>query len=341
MTTGDDARPVVVLYTGGTFGMVPTDSGLAPHPHLHEQVAGLVGDRASAPWSYAETPRAIDSAEASYAVFGELVDQVRGLVAERNPRAVVVIHGTDSMAYSAAFAAFALADLAVPVVFTGSQLPLGAPDSDAPGNFRFAFESAAGGLEQGVSIAFDGRLLPAVRATKRSSSDPFGFHVAKGGAAAGDPLPAPLAEALRAAAGQPVPAVGLVKVSPGLGARMLAAALQEAPGGLVLESYGAGTAPVRGNGLGEPLRAAAERGQAVVAVTQCAHGGVDLGRYAVGADLADLGVTGGGDLTTEAALGKLAALGRAGLAGDDLRRALAANLVGELGAEFAEVEPIT
>ncbi|WP_298867536.1 asparaginase domain-containing protein [uncultured Microbacterium sp.] len=326
--------PVAVLYTGGTFGMTPTPRGLAPNPHLDEELAKLVarmhGEDAAAPrWTYHETPRAIDSAELQPAGMGHLADSIRTIVQDGSPAGVVVVHGTDTMAYSAAHAAFALADLSLPIVFTGAQLPLGTPGSDAEQNFSDAFDAARRGTDAGVSIAFGGRMLPAVRTVKRSSESLDAFAAPRLRAPQVQGADEELRTALRAAIGRPAPRVGLVKVSPGLTAAQLRAVLEECPAGVVLECYGAGTAPVGSGGLAPVIRSAVDRGTAVVAVTQCEDGSVELSRYAVGSALADAGVLPGGDMTTEAALGKLGALLRAGLSGAGLAAALGRNLLGE------------
>lgn len=327
-------RSVAVLYTGGTFGMVPSPQGLVANPDLGTEIAQLVADREAAgaavvPWTYSVAPAAIDSAEVDMPTLGNLADLIRETAVRDEPRAVVVIHGTDSMAYSASLAAFALADLEVPVVFTGSQLPLAAEESDAARNFDHAFDAAVRGLPPGVWIAFGNRILPAVRASKRSSESFFAFDAVRPLAEGAVGVSAAVGDRLRAASGREAPRVGLVKVSPGLSGAQLSAVLVDCPAGIVLECYGSGTAPMLSGGLVEPVREATARGSVVLAITQCSDGAVDLGRYAVGSSLAQAGAVSGGDLTAEAALGKLVALSRAGFAGEELRELLTANLVGE------------
>ena len=333
MTRYDGARPVAVLYTGGTFGMTATPRGLAPDPHLREQIESLVtrshsGETAPT-WTYETTARAIDSAELQPGGMAELADGIREIVEAQHPVGIVVIHGTDTMAYSAAFAAFALADIDVPVVFTGAQVPLGMPGSDAPDNFAQAFAAASEGTPAGTWIAFGGRLLPAVRATKRSSRSLDAFAAPRPLAPGSSGTPPELTAALTRSAGRDAPRVGLVKVSPGLTGGQLAAALTECPAGVVLECYGSGTAPMTAGGLTEVVRAGVDGGSIVLAITQCADGPVDLGRYAVGSLLADAGAVAGGDMTPETALGKLAALRRTDLTLEQVRSLLAQNILGE------------
>lgn len=328
------AGPLAILYTGGTFGMVPSPQGLIPNPHLRDEVEGLMAaargsDGGPLAWTYSQTASAVDSAEMDCAALARLADQLREIIVVADPRGVVVIHGSDTLAYSAAFAAFALADLPMPIVFTGAQRPIGAEDTDAVDNFALAVAAVDRDAPRGVHLAFGGSVLPAVRASKRSTESLRAFAAPRELAASPSGVDRRLADALRAASDRPAPRTGLVKVSPGLSAPQLLAALDECPAGIVLECYGSGTAPVVSAGLLEPIRAATARGTVVLAVTQCEDGPVVLDRYAVGSALADAGAIGGGDMTSEAALGKLGALARAGFTGAELRGFLETNLIGE------------
>jgi len=328
------SRPLAVLYTGGTFGMVPSAHGLVPNPRLRSEIEGLMAgvrrtDGQPIEWVYSETERAMDSAEMDCEALGRLADQLREIITRDDPRAVVVIHGSDTLAYSAAFAAFALADLATPIVFTGAQLPIGFEGTDAIDNFSLAISAPGRQALQGVHIAFGGSVLPAVRATKRSAQSLQAFNAPRPLAAEPVGVDDRLAGALRRAAGAPAPRTGLVKVVPGVNAPQLVAAMNECPTGIVLECYGSGTAPAVSGGLADAIRAATGRGTVVLAVTQCEDGSVVLDRYAVGSALADAGAISAGDMTSEAALGKLGALARAGFAGAELRDHLGTNLIGE------------
>lgn len=328
------AGPLAILYTGGTFGMLPSDRGLVPNPRLRNEIEALMTvvrarGRQALDWTYSETAQAVDSAEMDCDALGRLADQIREIVVRDQPRGVVVIHGSDTLAYSASFAAFALADLPTPIVFTGSQHPIGFEDTDAIENFSLAVASADGTASSGVHIAFGGYLLPAIRATKRSTESRQAFAAPR--PLAYDPIGVDLrlAAALRQAAGTSAPRTGLVKVVPGVNAAQLVAVMNECPTGIVLECYGSGTAPMASGGLGAAIRAATERGTVVLAVTQCEDGPVTLDRYAVGSALAEAGAIGAGDMTSEAALGKLGALARAGFTGAELSDLLGMNLLGE------------
>ena len=329
---------LLLVYCGGTFGMQESGHGLEAQADLDPVLAGLVGRAArqlgrSAVWLLAEPRAIIDSAEAGHGTALEIADLIRERIAaapEGDPfRAVLVVHGTDTLAHSAAQSAFALADLAIPIVFTGSQRPIGSEASDAERNFSDAFVEAMTTDEPGVRIAFGGAVLPAVRAVKRSSEADDGFAAQRPLAAQASGVDRDLRGALAEAAGAEPPRVGMLAMVPGLPAALLSAGLDAFPDGLVLECYGAGTAPLSGAAPLAVLRDARDRGIPVLAITRCEDGAVDLPRYAVGAALADAGVIGGSDLTAEAAIAKLRALRRAGYAGERLRDLLRVNLVGE------------
>ncbi|KTR86757.1 asparaginase domain-containing protein [Leucobacter chromiiresistens] len=332
------ATRLLLVYCGGTFGMRETGVGLAAQTDLGDVLSALVdasSRRHGRPvdWRLAVPRSVIDSAAAGHGTALEIADLIRERVAEGisdGPvQAVIVVHGTDTLAHSAAQTAFALADLAIPIVFTGAQRPIGTPASDAERNFDDAFREAMSGGEPGVRLVFGGAALPACRAVKRSSEAFDAFVARRPAARPVDGVGAELAAALAACAHAAAPRVGMLTMVPGLPAELLQAALDAFPDGLVLECYGSGTGPLVGSVHLAALRRARDAGTPVLAITRCEDGAVDLPRYAVGAAMAAVGVIGGHDLTAEAAIAKLRALRRAGLSGAELRSALDRNLVGE------------
>lgn len=337
MTPDPSTRRLLVVYCGGTFGMEDRGEGLEARTALDDAIAVLVRG-ASEPvgphieWELAKPQRIIDSAEADHGTALATADVIRDrcTASARTPfDAVLVVHGTDTLAHSAAENAFALADLETPIVFTGAQYPLGTPGGDAEQNFRDAFVAALREATPGVRIVFGGASLAAVRSVKRSSErfDAFVAHRAVADGASG--ITEALAAALAAAAHRDAPRVGLLTVVPGLPGALLTAALDAFSDGLVLECYGAGTAPLTSRTALGILSDAVQAGTPVLAITRCEDGRVDLSRYAVGKAMERAGVIGGSDLTAEAAVAKLRTLRRCGYSGERLRRLLHRNLIGE------------
>jgi L-asparaginase len=247
---------------------------------------------------------------------------------------IVIVHGTDTMAYTASALALMLGPLPKPVVLTGSQKPIVEVRTDARQNLIDAALVATLAVPE-VCIASGARALRGVRATKR---DAWGFsafdspnlrplvelgigieigsHVRK---------PAPLADL----DDRIEPRVLAVRVFPGLDPDLVKGALRVGVRALVLEAYGTGTMPNLGGSLIPALEEARERGVPVVVVSQCLRGFVDLGRYEGGVAAEAAGAISGGNMTIETALAKtMIGLARYG-AGDELRRYLNASTVSE------------
>jgi L-asparaginase len=234
------------------------------------------------------------------------------LIHESLPRydGVVVVHGTDTMAYTASALAFLLPDLDRPVILTGSQRPLDRIRSDARQNLIDAFQLATMSIPE-VGLAFSNRLFRGCRATK---IDAWGLDAFE------SPMCAPLAQLgvdielrphiLPPRPRAPVvcrlePRVLAVRLFPGLDARLLLGALDSGVRGLVLKAFGAGNIPTSGRSLLPVIEKAMTLDVPVVMVSQCKRAYVDLTRYAGGRAALDAGAIGAGDMTDEAALTKL------------------------------------
>ncbi|MBP1327351.1 L-asparaginase [Leucobacter exalbidus] len=322
------SRPSVLIFaTGGTIGMRQTDQGLAPDPDfpeaLERMVAGICAPIGVDPRVNHLLP-AIDSSNAEADTAPRIARAIRARVRTHRPRGVVIAHGTDTLAYTAARLAFELSDIGCPVIVTGSQFAHGAPDTDAVDNLTLAIRAAVrASATAPVSIAFGGKLLPAVRASKCHTEALEGFRAERSLAPAPTGVPA--------SEGEPRPRSARVltyRFVPGVTAEDLRCATLGAPDALVLECYGSGNAPMARPGMLGTLREIGSR-MPVVAITQCANGSVDLSRYAVGRELAAAGVIDGSDLTLEAAIAKLGFLLDRGISGPALRALVERNLVGE------------
>lgn len=308
--------------------MRSSSKGLVPDPDFPEVLEALITEIATPlgiNWRINHLHPSIDSANADASTAPRIARAIRARVRTQQPRGVVITHGTDTLAYSASRLAFELADLGVPVVVTGSQLPHGADNTDAIANLTLALRTAARAAHGSpVSIAFGGAILPAVRSTKHSSVSPTAFAATLPLAAHPVGLPMLLAEP---DSRNPVRVLSF-RFVPGVTAEDVRAAVGGRPDGLVLECYGSGNAPMARPGMLGVLREICSE-IPVLAITQCLTGGVDLARYAVGHELAAAGVIDGSDLTLEAAVAKLGYLLDAGFRGEDLARLLTRNLVGE------------
>lgn len=313
--------------------------GYEPHPgHLEELLRGMpeLRDPSVPEFVLVEWEPLLDSADNRPSDWQRIAREVAARYDEID--GVVVLHGTDTMAYSASALSFLLDGLAKPVILTGSQVPLAKARSDARENLIASLQLAAHPGIHEVCVYFAGKILRGNRSTKVSSSAFTAFD---------SPNEAPLGHVgahieLRHGAMRP-PGEGPLRVAklgdvtvaalrlfPGIDVRFLEHALLEPLQGLVLETYGAGNAPSRDREFIAALQLATERGVVIVNTTQCLEGRVDMRGYATGSSLLDAGVTSGADMTPEAALAKLIYLLGVGHAPARVRELMEQDLKGEL-----------
>ena len=159
---------VHITYTGGTIGMVDSPHGLVPGADLEGWLTSLLeGTPLARSVSVTSLDPLIDSSNATPLSWQAIVDDLRSHADQTPEAAFVVLHGTDTMAYTSAALSYALTDLSTPVVVTGSQLPLGVLGSDAAANVTGALKAATSGCIDGVSLFFGHRLLAGNRRTVR------------------------------------------------------------------------------------------------------------------------------------------------------------------------------
>lgn len=321
----------LILYTGGTIGMQASAAGLAPASGFDARLRDELARRPDAPalaWRFQELSPPIDSANMSQAHWLTLRDAIVTAVEREACEAVLVLHGTDTLAYTAAALSFLLLGLPVPVLLTGSMLPAGAPDSDAWDNLFGAWRRLADGAPPGVHLFFHDHLLLGTRVTKRSSEQFDAFAESLRPVARQPSPPTPPAPDYRVVRGEV--ALACLPLYPGLRAEHLKALLDTGLQGLLLECYGSGTAPTDDEALMQVLRRAHARGVVIAAISQCPEGRVNFSTYAAGRRLANCGVISGGGMTREAALGKLFALLGAGLEQRQVEALFITDLCGEL-----------
>ncbi len=324
------AQHVMVLYTGGTIGMQASANGLAPAAGFEARMRDYLNSQPTLTvpaWRFRDMAPLIDSANMTPAYWQNLREAVVDAI-DQGCDSVLILHGTDTLAYSAAAMSFQLLGLRAPVVFTGSMLPAGVPDSDAWENLGDSLVALGQGLAPGVHLYFHGELLAPTRCAKIRSfgRHPFAALKRQGGAARAETLPAQLD--YRQA--RQLAKVGVLPLFPGIGAELLDGVLASGIQALVLECFGSGTGPSDNPQFLASLQRAHEQGIVLVAITQCHEGGVELDVYEAGSRLRGVGVLSGGGMTREAAFGKLNALLGAGLDGAEVRRLVELDLCGEL-----------
>jgi len=338
------ASTVGVIYTGGTFGMVASKDGYVPTTDLPERASAALeaSGEAGLPdieWLDNSAPP-VDSGSIVPRFWFELAQTIAASADHHD--GFVVIHGTDTLAFTGSALSFLLAGLGKPVVVTGSSRPLGEAGSDALGNLVNALRVAAADDCDEVTLAFGGQLLRANRATKRhgSAAAPFSSPALEPLATLGPAIQWHDVEPPPRAGEQDVPAaewgdtaVAFLSVYPGITGDVVRAVRDTGVGALVLEGYSAGIGP---GGDAEFVRAIAETvtaGVFVGAVSQSREGRVRLGKYAVSTPLAEAGLVGGDDMTREAAITKLHVLLPQGLDPQTIADRFGRNLRGELTPE--------
>ena len=311
------ARCVQVLYTGGTIGMVQGPHGLRPASDFAARMAAALENHPHPLPAYRFTELAppIDSATLTHAHWQQMHAALIATAESGACDAVLLLHGTDTLAYTAAALAHVLVDYPLPVVLTGAMHPADFPASDAWPNVCDALHALGTGSVRGVAVHFHGQLLDGMCVTKWRSSTADAFVALPRPRTDGTPAPLPACLHWR----NPRRAVALAALPfvPGLRAQTLAAVLDSGLEALLLECYGTGTGPADNPDILAALRAAHERGVLLAAISQCPAGEMHLGMYAVGSALSATGVCPAGALSREAALARIYALLGANLTRDE------------------------
>lgn len=338
-------KRVCVIYTGGTIGMVPSENGYIPAQQNFKETLDAIKDLHKPGMPELEVIQFDPLLDSSNIAIPEW-NRIGRTIAQSYHRVdgFVVLHGTDTMSYSASALSFMLDNLQKPVVFTGSQIPLCEIRSDGYNNIVTAVLLAAGGMVKEVCIYFDGKLLRGCRSTKTSSNQfaAFASPNCEALASVGITIDFKQIRGLPETTGefsftefQEIP-VGIIKLFPGIQIKLFESIMTEQLKGVVLESFGAGNIPSSSSGQLIPMIDKAYRnGTLIVVCSQCIQGSVSLGAYETSKALRDIGAINGGDMTTEAAMTKLIYLFSKGLAVEEIRRQMMKNLRGELTEAIA------
>ena len=340
MTTSK--KRIYIAYTGGTIGMKKSPNGYIP-------VAGYITDvvnsltelhRPEMPeFTIHEYCPVLDSSNMTPKDWQTIATDIQSNYDDYD--GFVVLHGTDTMAYTASALSFMLENLAKPVIVTGSQIPLSEIRSDGQLNLLNALYLAAHYPVAEVGLFFNNKLYRGNRSTKANST---GFNAFESPNSpplitAGIQIDVGLAKVLGSAQiEQATPLnvvaikeqpIGVVSLYPGISHLVIANILAQPVNALIIQSYGVGNAPEDARLLNE-IKLANERGILVVNRTQCHRGSVNMDGYATGHALKDAGVLSAHDMTLEACLTKIHHLLSQTLPFEEVRKRFSQNLRGEL-----------
>ncbi len=332
-------KRIYVAYTGGTIGMQQSSRGFIPVPGFLTDTVKRMPEfyRPEMPeFDIHEYHPVIDSSDMTPAHWLSIAKDIQANYQHYD--GFVVLHGTDTMAYTASALSFMLENLQKPVIITGSQIPLAQLRSDGQVNLLNALYLAANYPIPEVSLFFNNQLFRGNRATK---ADADGFN-----AFASPNLP-PLLEAgihikllagklsksaealpLQVAEITPQP-ISVVTLYPGITTDVISNMLAAPVRALIIKSFGVGNAPQRPELL-KVLENASNSGQVLVNCTQCFKGKVNMDGYATGNALRRAGVISGFDMTLEASLTKLHYLLSKPLSPEQIRNQMQQDLRGEL-----------
>lgn len=340
------ARPkILIIYTGGTIGMIenPVTHSLQPFDftHLIDNVPKI--KKLDYEINNIQFHPPIDSANMDPERWVEIARSIADNYADYD--GFVVLHGTDTMAYTASALSFMLENLHKPVIITGSQLPIGEVRTDGEENLITALQIAAATdidgepMVQEVAILFEDYLWRGNRSTKISADY---FNAFKSNnypylAKIGLDIQFHKERLLRNHAHRPLKVqynldrnVMFMTLFPGITETTLRHLLATPEiKGIVMKSFGAGNAPTD-RWFVDAIHDAVNRGIVIVNVTQCVNGGVNSERYMTGNAMSAAGVISGNDITSEAALTKLMYLFGMGLTADEVKKYLNFSLCGEV-----------
>ena len=339
-----EKKKILIIHTGGTIGMVRTANGFAPKAGAIIEELKQIRDLNSPympEWDLIEFDPLLDSTNVRYEQWNSIADAI-SLYYDKYD-GFVVLHGTDTLAYSASALSFMLEGLDKPVVFTGAQIPLCELRSDGRDNLITSMMIAADGVIREVSLCFGDAILRGNRAIKYSADGMVAFtspnynmladagiNIEYNHACINDYVKNSLHSDYLHVVRLKESRIAVIKVFPGIQFEIFEPIMCETLDGLVLETFGKGNIPDYDPALSRIISEASRCGTIVVVCTQCPAGTVSLGAYEAGSALVRSGAVSGGNMTTEAAITKLTYLLSKDLPKDEIRRLMQTDLRGEL-----------
>ncbi len=333
-------KRVCILYTGGTIGMVPTEHGFAPKKAYFSTLLDEIyqlKDPDMPLWDIVEFDPLLDSANVAY----EQWVSIGRAIKERYDYydGFVILHGTDTMSYTASALSFMLEGLAKPVVLTGAQIPLCQLRSDGRDNLINSMVIASEGVVNEVCLYFAGKLLRGNRSTKTSADELMAFTSPNFPALANVGIDIkynhhvlnqiPKSNKFKLVEFKQTP-IGVLKIFPGIQFELFEQIISEKLKGVVLETFGDGNIPNNESSLVNSIQRVSAKGSVIAVCSQCYQGTTKLGTYATSNDLKSFGAVGCMDMTTEAAIAKLYYLFSMDYDIETIKNLMGKNLRGEL-----------
>ena len=332
-------KKVLLIYTGGTIGMIKTDKGYAPAYNLLDDMLNKIPelhDEKMPSWDFYQLNEVKDSSNFGVSDWNSIANIIQDNYLKYD--GFVVLHGTDTMSYTASALSFMFENLSKPVILTGSQIPLNEIRNDAKDNLITSIIIASEGIANEVCIYFGGNLIRGNRSTKYSSDGLIAF------VSPNYPLLGEAAinihyynnnthhtndtESLYVQYLDEIP-IAVIKVYPGIDFRYYHEILNSNYRGVIIETFGAGNIPGGSSNILSSIDPVNNETIYVIC-SQCPAGSVIIGQYEASAILDAIGSVSGRDMTTEAAMAKLYYLLSKGYSRTEVIQLMNKNLRGEL-----------
>lgn len=331
-------KKILIIYTGGTIGMTKTENGYAPNMNKFLKMVNNIEELKDPKmpfWNIEAISPILDSSNISLNEWNKIGEKVYENY--DNYDGFVILHGTDTMAYSASALSFMLENNSKPIVFTGSQIPLCELRNDARDNLITSIMIAASDINE-VCLYFGGKLLRGNRSIKYSSDGLIAFK------SPNYPLLGLAGINIEIDKNNLLPKenkrinlirlkdnpIGVIKIFPGIQYNLFKNIMTKDLKAVVIETFGSGNIPDNNGSLLPIIKQAFDNGILVVICSQCIHGKVALGTYETSNSLKQAGAISGYDITTEAAVAKLYYLLSKGLSKEEIKTQMETNIRGEL-----------